>query len=70
MCFEEVIATARRQAAKSMELRAATRLARLRQRQGRTEDAHARLNEVYAWFTEGFDTPDLRDARALLESLE
>jgi predicted ATPase len=53
-----------------MELRAATRLARLRQRQGKVAEARALIGDVYSWFTEGFDTPDLRDARTLLESLD
>ncbi len=69
-CFEEAIAIAQRQSAKSMELRAATRLARLRQRQGKVADARALVGAVYDWFTEGFDMPDLSDARALLESLD
>jgi tetratricopeptide (TPR) repeat protein len=69
-CFEEAIASARRQAAKSMELRAATRLARLHQRHGKVAEARALIGDVYGWFTEGFDTPDLRDARALIESLD
>ena len=70
VCFEEAITIAQRQAAKSMELRAATRLARLRQRQGKIEDARALICDVYGWFTEGFDTPDLRDARLCIESLD
>jgi adenylate cyclase len=69
-CFDEAIALARKQAAKLFELRAATRLARLRQRQGKVAEARALIGEVYGWFTEGFDTPDLRDARALIESLD
>ena len=68
--FVEAIAIARRQRAKSFELRAATHLSRLWARQGKTREAHALLAEVYAWFTEGFDTPDLIDAKALLEELE
>lgn len=68
--LEEALALARRCSTKSMELRAATRLARLHQRQGRVADARLCLGEVYGWFTEGFDTPDLREARALLDSLE
>ncbi|MBN1149485.1 MAG: AAA family ATPase [Anaerolineales bacterium] len=67
--LEQAIAAARRQEARSWELRAATGLARLRQKQGRTEEARQFLGEVYSWFTEGFDTPDLREARALLEEL-
>ena len=53
-----------------MELRAATRLARLWQRQGKVAEARTILGDLYGWFTEGFDTPDLRDARALLDSLD
>jgi predicted ATPase len=68
--FVEAIAIARRQRAKSFELRAATSLSRLWGRQGKTREAHALLAEAYAWFTEGFDTADLTDARALLEELE
>jgi ATP/maltotriose-dependent transcriptional regulator MalT len=69
-CFEEAVASARRQAAKSMELRAALRLARLRQRQGKISEARALLRDVYGWFTEGFERPDLRDARELIRSLD
>jgi predicted ATPase len=68
--FVEALAIARRQNAKSFELRAATSLSRLWARQGKTREAHALLAEAYAWFTEGFDTADLKDARALLEELE
>jgi predicted ATPase len=60
---------ARRQEAKSLELRAATSLARLWQQQDKRADAHHLLAEVYGWFTEGFDTADLQEARALLEVL-
>jgi hypothetical protein len=69
-CWHEAIAIARQTATRSMELRAATRLARLRRRQGRIAEARAPLADVYHWFTEGFDTPDLRDARTLLELLD
>ena len=60
---------ARRQEAKTFELRAATTLARLWQRQGKREKARALLAPLYAWFTEGFDTRDLIDAKALLEEV-
>jgi predicted ATPase len=67
--FREALEVTRRQNAKSYELRAATSLARLRQQQGRTDDARALLAPIYDWFTEGFDTRDLKDAKALLEEL-
>jgi predicted ATPase len=67
--FREALEVARRQSAKSWELRAATSLARLWQRQGKRDEARDLLAPVYAWFTEGFDTKDLRDAKALLEEL-
>jgi predicted ATPase len=61
---------ARRQEAKTFELRAATSLARLWQRQGKRDAARALLAEIYGWFTEGFDTADLKDAKALLDELK
>jgi predicted ATPase/class 3 adenylate cyclase len=67
--FRLAIETARRQEGKSLELRAATSLANLWQRQGRKEEARALLAPVYDWFTEGFDTRDLKNAKALLEEL-
>jgi predicted ATPase len=60
---------ARQQEAKSLELRAATSLARLWQQQGKRDEARQLLAEVYGWFTEGFDTKDLQDAKALLREL-
>jgi class 3 adenylate cyclase/predicted ATPase len=68
-CFRHAIEIARRQSAKSPELRATMSLSRLLSGQGKREDARRQLAEVYAWFTEGFDTADLRDARILLEEL-
>jgi predicted ATPase len=59
----------RRQEAKSLELRAAMSLARLWQQQGKRTAAYALLAPIYGWFTEGFDTADLQDAKALLEEL-
>jgi tetratricopeptide (TPR) repeat protein len=69
-CFEEAIALARKQAAKSMELRAAIAMSRLLQQQGRIAEARALLSDVYGWFTEGFDLPDLVDARTLLADFD
>ena len=68
-CFQKALDIARQQEAKSWELRAATSLARLWQRQGKIAEAHDLLASVYDWFTEGFDTQDLKDAKALLEAL-
>jgi predicted ATPase len=68
-CFHQALAAARRQQAKSLELRAATSLSRLWQQQGKRVEAHQLLAEIYGWFTEGFDTADLQDAKALLEEL-
>jgi predicted ATPase len=68
-CFLQALAVARRQQAKSLELRAATSLALLWQQQGKRAEAHQLLAEIYGWFTEGFDTADLREARALLQAL-
>ena len=69
VCLHHALDIARRQQAKSLELRAATSLARLWQHQGKHIAARELLAPVYGWFTEGFDTADLRDARALLEEL-
>ena len=68
-CFQQALTIARRQQAKSWELRAATSLARLWQQQGKRAEARALLAPIYDWFTEGFDTADLQEARALLEAL-
>ncbi len=67
--FQRAIEIARHQSAKSWELRATTSLARLLATQGRRDEARAMLTEIYNWFTEGFDTADLKDAKALLEEL-
>jgi len=67
--IEKAIDVARRQNAKSWELRAATSLARLRRQQGRPQEAAALLAPIYAWFTEGFDTADLEEAKTLLDKL-
>jgi predicted ATPase len=68
-CFLKAIDIARRQQAKSLELRATISLAKLWQQQGNNADARQILAEIYAWFTEGFDTKDLQDAKALIEEL-
>jgi TOMM system kinase/cyclase fusion protein len=68
-CFWKAIKIARRQQAKSLELRASMSLARLWQQQGKQKEAYQLLSEIYAWFTEGFDTKDLQEAKALLEEL-
>ena len=69
MAFQEALRVARRQQAKSYELRTATSLARLWGEQGRRSEAHALLAPIYGWFTEGFDTADLKEAEALLDEL-
>jgi predicted ATPase len=68
-CLQHALTVARGQQAKSWELRVATSLGRLWQRQGKCAEAYELLAPVYGWFTEGFDTADLREARALLETL-
>jgi class 3 adenylate cyclase/predicted ATPase len=69
-CFSRALATAQKQGAKFFELRAATSLARLWRDQGKVPEARALLAPVYGWFTEGFDTRDLKEAKALLEELK
>jgi predicted ATPase len=68
-CFLKALEIARKQQAKSLELRATISLAQLWQQQGKTAEARQMLVEVYGWFTEGFDTKDLQEAKALLEEL-
>jgi len=68
-CFRHTLDVARRQQARSWELRAALSLSHLWQQQGKRTEARQLLAEVYSWFTAGFDTPDLQDARALREAL-
>jgi predicted ATPase len=67
--FREAIALAQKMSAKAWELRATMSLARLLTKQGRRDEAHTMLAEIYNWFTEGFDTPDLKDAKSLLDQL-
>jgi predicted ATPase len=68
-CLHQALAIARRQQAKSLELRAAISLARLWQGQGKHAEARELLAPIYGWFTEGFDTADLQEARVLLDVL-
>jgi len=68
-CFERAIGIARKQSAKSLELRATMSLARLLAKQGKLDEARGMLAKIYGWFTEGFDTADLKAAKALLDEL-
>ena len=68
--LEEALAVAKSQKARSLELRAAADLARLHRDQGRLAAGHDLLTPVYGWFTEGFDTQDLREAKVLLDALD
>jgi predicted ATPase len=68
-CFLNALRIARQQDAKSLELRTAVSLARLRQKQGDPDQGFDQLSEIYGWFTEGFDTPDLKEADTLLRKL-
>jgi predicted ATPase len=68
-CFQQALAVARRQQARSWELRAAMSLSRLWQQQGKHTEARELLAPIYGWFTEGFDTLDLQEAKALLDAL-
>jgi predicted ATPase len=67
--YQEAVAVAKRQGAKMFELRASTSVARLWRDQGKQKEARELLAPVYGWFTEGFDTPDLKEAKALLDEL-
>ena len=67
--FERSLAVAREQQAKSLELRATMSLARLWRGQGKRDEARQLLRPVYGWFTEGFDTLDLKEAKTLLDAL-
>ena len=68
-CFRQALTIAHRQQAKSLELRTAMSLSRLWQQQGKRSEARELLAPIYGWFTEGFDTTDLQEAKALLEEL-
>jgi predicted ATPase len=68
-CFQQALTVARHQEAKWLELRATMSLARLWQQQGKCQDAYDLLAPAYGWFTEGFDTADLQEAKALLDAL-
>ena len=68
-CFRTAVELARRGGCRSFELRAATSLSRLLRRQGKCEEARHMLAGIHSWFTEGFDTADLLDARTLLDEL-
>jgi tetratricopeptide (TPR) repeat protein len=68
-CFRQALEIAQRQTAKSLELRAAISLGRLLMRKGKRAEAYQQVSAVYGWFTEGFDTDDLKDARNLLTTL-
>jgi predicted ATPase len=68
-CFQRAIEIARKQSAKSLELRATMSLARLLAKYGKRAEAQTMLAEIYDWFTEGFDTADLKDAKLLLDEL-
>jgi predicted ATPase len=69
VCFQQALAVACQQQAKSLELRAAISLSRLWQRQGKRDEARELLVPIYGWFTEGFETADLQEAKALLAEL-
>jgi predicted ATPase len=68
-CYQKAIEVSRSQKAKSLELRATMSLSRLWQKQGKKDEARKILQEIYGWFTEGFNTGDLKEAKALLKEL-
>jgi predicted ATPase len=68
-CYRTAIEISGKQSAKSWELRATTSLARLLRDSGRPDEARMMLSDIYGWFTKGFDTADLKDAKALLDQL-
>ena len=68
-CFQKALGVARHQEAKFLELRATVSLSRLWQRQGKRAEAYDLLSRIYGWFQEGFDSPDLQEAKALLGEL-
>jgi tetratricopeptide (TPR) repeat protein len=68
-CFQRAVEIARKHSAKSLELRATMSLARLLAKQGKRAEARTMLADTYGWFTEGFDTADLREAKTLLDEL-
>lgn len=67
--YQKAIDVTKKQSARSLELRSTMSLARLWKKQGKKKEARQRLSEIYNWFTEGFDTQDLKDAKALLKEL-
>jgi adenylate cyclase len=69
ICFQQSLAVAQRQMAKSFELRTAISLGRLLKKQGKGSEGRKLLESIYGWFTEGFDTPDLKEAKSLIEEL-
>jgi predicted ATPase len=69
-CFLKAIEISQHQQAKSLELRATMSLVRLRQQRGKKKEDHQMLSEIYSWFTEGFDTKDLQEAKALINELD
>ncbi|MDH4220274.1 MAG: hypothetical protein OEW23_16060, partial [Candidatus Aminicenantes bacterium] len=68
--FEQAVEVSQQQQAKSLELRAVMSISHLLQKQGKKQEAQKLLERTYSWFTEGFETADLKEAKALLEELE